>query len=366
MSGRWGQGPLSLRLHRWLGLGLGAFLLVQALSGALLTFRQPLNEMVLPNGPGTTAAGFSAGRAVALLAQVSPDEPVERLFAPRRPGGWWVAWSRGEAAALPRLWYVASDPRVPVFARDALELPGEWVFYLHLQLLSGWPGRLFIGTAGLLGLVIAGTGVWRWWPRQWRHALRVRLRAPRAAMLYDLHRTVGAVSAVLLGIVMFTGAVMATKPFLLGTAFTPRPVLAPVSGWVAAPGDIDAAVSLALEAVPSGRLWSIAFGPDGSTITVVLRDDAALNPRAMHEVVVDAHRRLVARVVTPGAKPVRDRLLAWAFPLHTAEVAGPAQRLVQWTVAVSLTTLAVVGAWLYLQRRPRKKVMAPAPASVEE
>ena len=126
-------------VHRWFGLTLGLLLVLQALAGTVLHFRDDLVRLsVGADRPACTIAH--------LLARVPPDRHVQR-----------IAFDGGGCPALVRL--QAPDHlefHVPVRGAaaggiDLIESPVagglHWVFAFHHNMLMGTAGRWLAATA---------------------------------------------------------------------------------------------------------------------------------------------------------------------------------------------------------------------------
>ena len=92
---------------------------------------------------------------------------------------------------------------------------------VHFYLFMGRTGMKVNAFFGLALLAMCATGIVIWWPgaRAWREGLRVKWRAGRKRVNYDLHRATGLCVVALLGVMAFTGIYFGF-PFLVMGALT--------------------------------------------------------------------------------------------------------------------------------------------------
>jgi uncharacterized iron-regulated membrane protein len=196
--------------HSWLGLLAGIGLLLIGLSGSLLVFRDEINRSLC-------ASVYAVPNAE--LSRLSFDvlrKHIERQLPDAELTGWHPAMDRSgladELYLLPhhtREWKRATlDPHTGkllsaphAYADD----PMGWLLEFHKSFLGGKTG---VAVAGLLGAILVLLGLsGLWLHRQfWRQVPRLRLRQGSRLLVSDLHKLVGASSAVLLLILGFTGA----------------------------------------------------------------------------------------------------------------------------------------------------------------
>ena len=219
---------LWLAVHRWIGLGVGLILAMVGLTGSLLVFWQPLDRLLNPALLAPEAGCSPAGHrsldelVAAARTRVPPEGTLVRVALPEteRP----LLWAQYAVAVPGADW----DDRHDLFVRRCSGVvlgPRLWdtqdrpwtgplmgvVMRIHTSLLLNqrglWLGNHILSTSCIVLMISLISGLWLWWPRagRWRQALTVRFgsRAPR--LTYDIHRTAGACSALLLLMSLFTG-----------------------------------------------------------------------------------------------------------------------------------------------------------------
>lgn len=330
-----------LPLHRWLGLVMAPFLLVQALTGAFLVIR----EATVAPPPATVA---STGTFVAAARAAQPGFRVTRLFLPASTGPDAFAEMSGPGGART---YVALDGATarPLDAGGLWRFPYRAVLQLHYGLASGTAGLVVVAALGAALVLSAASGLVYWWPglRRIPQALRVRRKLPGHARLRQWHRSVGAVVAIL---ALFSGTtgVLLSVPDILDA-------MAPAGGPVAAaptlaPAQIDRALAAAQAEFPGARLRDVRF-PPADKLTIDF-DAPERNARAVHVVAVRPSDGAVLKTTAAEDNPV---LWMKVLALHTGESFGPPGLALLLVEAGSLVFLAIAGMAMWLRTRRKAK-----------
>lgn len=198
---RWHAWLVVWRVHHWLGLGLGAFIVVASFTGSVLVIHHdvekwlhPDRHVVAPPEKGAPA-GPDAAEMVRSIAKLAPAgyRPlrIEPAGSPREADKYVFI-----GATTAERWSALVDPhRGNVLWHGADQsLLTPWLLHLHMHLHLGAIGYLIMGLAGLALTLLAVSGI-----ILTRSRLRVLLRAPirlgqgRRAATADLHRWLGLV-----------------------------------------------------------------------------------------------------------------------------------------------------------------------------
>lgn len=320
-----------LRLHRYAGLAMAAFLLMQAMTGALLLYRGPAARLIDPAGMRSHGTGpaISAGEAVAQAHRFVPGFTVTRLYAPDDEGAVYLAQlARGDGAIR----YAAIDPAGGGVRRTGTlwRFPVEAALQLHFQLNAGKTGMLVVALNALALILMAVSGLVYWWPkRKPVKALAVRWTLAPRLVLRQLHRTAGVVAAALLCVLATTGLLL-ILPELTGASSAPA--LRTVPGPV-----VDRALSLAQAAFPGHALRDVRI--NGPRITVHFAAPER-NARAVHRVSVALDPMRVDKRID-----ARDNGALWmtVLPIHAGDIIGRAGPALLMLVALTLIALALSG-----------------------
>ncbi|PHQ62642.1 MAG: iron transporter [Sphingobium sp.] len=340
-----------LRIHRILGLAMAAFLLVQALTGAVLLYRGPLTRAIDPTGMTSRASGptISAGEAAARANRFLTGYQVTRLFAPDAEGATWFTQLRN---ADGRTAYASVDPAGGDVLRTGgiAAFPVEAALQIHYRLMAGKPGMIIVTLNALALLTMASSGLAYWWPkRKPAKALAIRWTLAPRLVLRQAHRTLGVLAAAFLILLAATGLLLIIPELADGDA----PPVASAASAV----EIDRSLALAQSAFPEAGLRD--FRVDGDRLIVNFRAPER-NARAVHRVVVT-----IAQPHILAATNAQQNRALWMtiLPIHSGDVLAPIGPALLLIVALALATLALSGPIMWWQaaaqrRRPARK--APA------
>jgi len=348
------------RLHRWIGLLLGAWFVLLGLTGSVLVYWHALEAAELPRP--------AAGAAL----------PLQTLFeaATRHMGE--IPWRifpadehRDHAIAIfqtddgRRMLHL--DPTTGA-VQATLAWRGavvHWLYDLHANALSGRTGKLLVGLSAIPLLLGLAMGLRLWLRRgavPWRESVLPVAGLRGRRRLSNWHRSLAIWSFLPLMRAVGSGLPVSfpdTTRQVLGPVLAPPPAfrLAPAKGT--GPVDLDGAVALALAAMPGWRLgWAEPPAEDGEPewMLVLLRQAHAW-PSGRAAAWVNAATGRLEEVRQPDGV---DHARAWFRAFHEGRVFGTAHR---WTViagGLSMVVLAGLGALLSWRSRRR---LATAPVT---
>lgn len=332
-------------LHRWLAFIVTIQVLLVAVTGIGLLFRESLDVALNPDLYRTTAAAEAVPletiRATVAEAYSKPVQAVS--FA---DGGRPVVVTLGGKTRQ----QVFVDPGSGTIlgTREAGTGAVSVILDLHRRIAVGRVGDVVMGLSGVCLLIVLLTGIWLLIKsaRRWNFAIR---NTSQAVRIYDLHRLVGAIALPIGLLISITGVLMAYPAVV--RAFTPpaQGDEAAMSGTRQGPSDgterpkREARVTLSwdvLRAAGGPTAVAIQFPrKSGDQITVRLTDGSQrwLDPTTGEEV-----RRQEGRSYQ-----------RWLLALHAGEIGGATATVLYVVTALSLITLAITGPWWWwLRRRP--------------
>jgi uncharacterized iron-regulated membrane protein len=373
---------LFLQIHRLIGLFAGAVFVLIGLSGALLSYREAIDEALNASimrvaQPGANAIYRPVDEIVAAAeAAMPPDGRIERLTMPRHAGAAAAISYMTETDDLDTYVYeLFVDPytakvtgqRLFQHADDPLSQPFiPIVMTFHWTLLLGVNNAYVVGGIGVLLLVSVVMGLFLWVSQggDWRLGLKVKRGASIERLVFDLHRSVGAISAAFLLVILFTGVAMIFKPTTRDVISLFAPVRAdpdfgrstPVPGH--APIGAGQAVARADKFFPDGRLHWILF-PSSPTAVYVIGKQSDSEPnqtRTFRNVGVEQYTGEVLQVQDPRGFSGGEIFLEWLFPIHSGEEFGGLGRPIVLLIGVAPLALYATGLlrWL-LKRRARRR-----------
>jgi uncharacterized iron-regulated membrane protein len=255
----------------------------------------------------------------------------------------------------------------------------EIVRTLHGNLMAGKTGSLLIELAACWAIVMLGTGIYLWWPRDSRGAagaLYPRLHRGARVFWRDLHAVTGLWVAALAMFLLITAlpwtTVWGEGLGKLRAWASPAP-----AGWnlhqddehaehrrqaaqdrVATPLTIDEVVArIAPERLePPVRLYL----PNESQPHWRVRSETQNRPR-VRELVLDARTGAVLREERFADKTAFDQAIHIGIAAHEGQLFGWANQLLGLFTALGLITITVSGLVMWWRRRPDGSLGVPAP-----
>jgi uncharacterized iron-regulated membrane protein len=205
-----------VRVHMWIALGLGLYVVVISVSGSAVVFRRELTQWLVPRTVASTEGERLTGEPLlAAVRTAYPGEAVVAVREGRRPERPVSVLLERDGTQTERLFdpYAVRDlgSTFPPTLRTV-----EWLVDLHDNLLAGQTGRLLNGIGGMFFAVLIVTGAWLWWPGA-RHVPRgLKIGWPQASrrFIWQLHSVLGVVSFALLAVWAITAIYFAfPEPF---------------------------------------------------------------------------------------------------------------------------------------------------------
>lgn len=377
----WWQGlrPLLLRLHFLVGVFVGPFILIAALTGLLYTLTPQLEQVV----HGRELTVTPAAGTVPLAEQIRTGQravPEGTLVEVRPPR---------DATSTTRVTFstpeVAPDHTRTAFIdpytgelRGVLTTYGEWLPVrswfdsLHRSLLLGDVGRVYSELAASWLWVLALSGVAMWIARGRRRARLRRTLLPRTdgsprGRLLSWHGSVGLwailgllfLSATGLTWSQFAGANVSQLRSMVDWS-TPAVDTAGHRGAPVAATDLGAAAERALAGARSDGIdgaVAITPGEDGAAWTVsqvrrtwpVQQDSVAVDP---------TDGRIIDRVDFADW-PAAAKLAEWGIDAHMGLLFGVANQVILAALALGIVCLVVWGYRMWWRRRPTRPLTPP-------
>ena len=365
------------QIHWLLGITAGTVLVVIGLSGAVLSFREEITDLVTPGGRHVAVAGtpLSAPALADALARrhgerqvatltlfAEPGHAARVVFAPppgqRRGETLWL--NPYDAETLPPL------RAEPFFA---------WVESLHRWLLlPREDGRVVAGVLAAALLVLSVSGLYLRWPRRaldWRAWFTFDTAARGRSFLWGLHSVAGTFAMVVYLGFTTTGLYWAydwIRDPVDRLAGDPRPPRAEARPKAAKPAPQGPAADIG----PAWQWFDRQAGAAGGWREVTVRMPApgvatvlftwlatdAAHERARNRLTVKTDGSAVVQDDSYAARTAGQRALTVIYPLHMGSYFGLPGRIATLLAALMLPVFAVTGWLLYLDRRRKKREIA--------
>lgn len=370
VAGRSGSGAKQrfrkhwLKVHRWLGLTAGLLFVLLGLTGSLLVFDHAIDEWLNPELLLTQGAGqrCSLREVVARAEEAYPGNPsrAAAISSPRVRNGVWTAWFQSGTEEVPKWTAVYVDPYSGevtgqrVWGEDLM----SFIYKLHYTLLGGNLGKKIVGIAGLVLMVSICSGVYLWWPL-WKSGWRAGFAIRRGKRLnYDLHKTAGVFSTVVLLVIAFTGVYMIFPEWI-------KPVVTVFSPETNPPEELKSTASQTEQsitpdqavAIASSRFPAASFchfhppeGTDGVYEVAVRQPGEAQRSFGRTQVWIDQRTGTILAVRDPRTSTAADVFFTWQFPLHNGEAFGLIGRWIVFFAGLAPAVLYVTGLLLWWRR----------------
>lgn len=231
----------------------------------------------------------------------------------------------------------------------------------HYTLALGEVGRTFVGIVALFLLFSVMTGLIVWWPNsgRFRQALSLKRHASVERFNFDLHKTVGFYSSLVLLIVLVSGVKMVFPVYAdaLVTVFLPvsPKVEAPVSETtnLGFPITLAQVVAVTDSRFPDGSYKWIFF-PQGKqdVVRIVKRAPGEVSrTRPSRTLWLDQYTGKIVHESVPAKNEAGDTLLQWIYPIHSGEAFGLTGRILIFISGLVPTVLYVTGFIRWRQKR---------------
>ena len=201
-SGNWFRHPQRVwlrkalfQIHLWTGLGIGLYVVMISLTGAVLIYRSELRQYFDPQPQVVQVAGprLSTAELITATERIFPDGSVEVWTDPEDPT---YAVTMSVASAESGRQQFLFDPYSGEYLGHALPWGWRlttWLLDLHDNLLTGETGRVVNGIGAVLLTMLAMTGAVIWWPGlgSWRRSVVVDWRENWRRLTWTLHSVLG-------------------------------------------------------------------------------------------------------------------------------------------------------------------------------
>lgn len=368
-----------LGVHVYIALSLGFMFVILGLTGAFNVFYYELEELGLP-----------AVHKEAYAQPRSYDDIMRIVKAahPQRQGPWnlylpgdnhqylWASYAKPAETAgeLFAPLQVLIDPYTGKIVHENFWGRTIWslVYQVHATLAMGRVdariGRAvfkFICFLGVFLFISALSGLYLWWPRagKYRQAVTIKSGASAERFFFDLHKTAGFYSSIILLILAFSG-------FAFGYRDPIKSVIGCFSEIKAerfkAPAtvksdyrnqtqtiSIDSAVAIADRVFPGAPLrWLETPGDrEGVYIIEKRQNGEASRTRPRSKVWIDQYSGNVLAVEDPNRFTIGETFLNVLWPLHSGEAFGFFGRVLWCAVGLAPLVLYVTGLIRWRQKR---------------
>jgi uncharacterized iron-regulated membrane protein len=143
------------KVHQAVGIAAVVVLLLSALTGAVLVFRESFKPGPPPRAP-VVARPLALETLMARAVAAGPGDPVTDITLPAADDDPYQFWLDDDAETVV---FLAGDGAL-LGTRTTAGGFTQWVFKLHTGAIAGTPGELLVFAGGLALAALGVTGVW--------------------------------------------------------------------------------------------------------------------------------------------------------------------------------------------------------------
>ena len=363
-----------LKIHLYISLWLGVFLVLAGLTGSLLVYDHAIDKwlnndlMVIKEASGTqkplldliaTADEASPIKSKASHLQL-PLEQDEALIVRYQ-----VPAEEGHKGHNHHFYEVMMNPYTgeTLGGRDRYYSLMSTILKLHFNLLANDTGKWIMGITALMTLFLTITGVYLWWPKlsKLKQALIIKKNASFIRFNFDLHKTVGFYTAIVIFAVALSGVYfnlpMIFRPVV--NYFSPLDgMMAPVKSETFAgnpikPEDVLAIAQQQFPGISVQRIFLPAT--NDATYQISGRQDNEIRHKGSTMLWIDQYSGKVLKVKDPNKFTAGNAFINLQLPLHNGEILGEVGRVLVVIVGVAPLILMITGVihWLKKKRPSR-------------
>jgi uncharacterized iron-regulated membrane protein len=353
---------LLLRVHLWLGVAAGLFLIVLGVTGSIIAFEGDIDHWLHPR------LWFVSGERPldegALLAAVEPRVAPARIGAiemPRQANlAQRMSLSDGTSITVnPYTGAILGRVRRPTRADRIL---GN-IHQLHLRLAfdgrAAWApaGKVAVSYAGLILCILAPTGL-----VLWLRTKRASIKWQQASWFrrcFDLHLAIGIWAGFFLFVAGFTGILIgfeSGEKAIYALTQSERPKFGPSAKSEPAPAGaqpigIDRAIAIGRAALPPGVVDAIVLpATPKSVYGVIVRVPEETSGSAHTGAVIDQYTGKVLQAHNFLTDSQGYRWIRFNRSIHTGDFGGLAGHIVMSATSLLLVAMVLTGFVIWLKK----------------
>jgi uncharacterized iron-regulated membrane protein len=338
-------------VHKWIGLLALVFLLLQALTGALIVD----NERTMQWIDGDTymlEKPFSGTIDIAKISEIAaakPDETLASIILPFDQSFPVLAIVVPKQRAMPSLLVIDPESnkirtRKPLFSNITVIANAY-----HEQMFSGKAGQFVLMIIGIMLVTLSITGLLRWWPGRHKFwtVMRLRWAGSVSSTLWQWHTALGALLAIFFIWLGATGALLVGRTFLepaVGTFASVQPMNAEPNPPAAGTEPVDSiglqgAARQVQELLPKNKIVAVVPLSRLSDRHIIVTMDP-LQRKAITRVAGDG---TITENYVPTDAPGASRSFDWMLPLHRGSMLPESIRYLYYFFAIGLILISVAG-----------------------
>jgi len=377
------------KVHLWIGLPAGLILAVVGLTGSMYIFQPEVTswlnqERLLPANEETI---FSGDKEIARYIEDKTGKKIKSLQWPLRERRIYMFMSKGDDDS----WYYLDQTTGEISPRSQLTGSAFFAFIkeLHTNLTVGEPGRWITATASLLlAIIMIGTGLYLWWPRNWKilktwrgikSRFTINTNRSKKRFNYDLHSVLGFYMVIPLFLMSITGAYFIYDDEIQWVVDTLTfSEDGEISNWTdkirtefpedKEPLTIFEALDIMDQLYPQylkRNMWLYSKDERGYySLAFQETNTISAGPQFRIFVSIDPYSGKVLSDRNPNKQPLGSRITElWLLPVHFGEFGGIVTRLI-WFAGGLMPTLFLITGFIMWKNRGKNKSVKSIQKSV--
>ncbi len=348
------------KIHQVVGLFVALYMLVMALTGTLLVYKDAILRTAVPELATTVATHTAASQATILekLERQYQSPGVRSIKLPRDGVNAYKLYLNDKTEFL-----VNAETLEPVYDPIHMVPLFAFLFDVHHRLTFGEIGEEVVGILGLFACFSLLSGLYLWWP--WRKGLRLSTAVPansRAASYRGAHVTTGIIVAPLLLVATATGTAMiyssAVRSGLTALLGGEQPT---VTQMLPQATEVRATLFDQKDRVFAVGMSTLYIPPRGQSgvYSIRLKMPDEWHPNGRSTVKVDPEGQTVVTYNAPDAA-LGHNVADTIYPLHSGKTGGLLWQFLIALSGVATFYLCYLGLSAYVKRRRMRHVSAGA------
>jgi uncharacterized iron-regulated membrane protein len=341
-------------IHRYIGLAIGILAAIIGLTGSLIILDDLGKNYLFVQRVTPVGERLAIETIITKAQAIIPNTTLTRLTLPEQLNKpittWWLGQD-DKLTAVNMNPYTGSIIGQPIHHADSYR---DFLFKVHIDLLSGEWGHYLAGIVGLLATILCVTGIILW--PGWRKLItgfKIKWNASSKRLNFDLHKVAGIITAVFLTMAMFTGFIWNfntwTDPIVYTITATPQP---PEPELLVSKAIAGKAPLLFTDALL--QKINTVLGKEGATIFFPSEPEGIIDVWGAKVIYLDRFSGEILRVGENGTsvQPSKaDRLFNWFMSVHFGTFAGLPSRIFYVFVGLSPTILLITGFIMWRLRK---------------
>lgn len=345
----------ALKLHQGIGIFIGLLLAIVGLTGSALMFIDEIEPLINPQVFRVTpqASQVSLESIWQTVRQTYPHLQLENFFLAKTATEVHTIMADGFSFGV----YID-----PYTGKILAAIPWQqtlegFIYELHTSFFAGVVGQFVVGMIGLLLVLLCITGVvlWPGW-RKLKSGWKIRWRARKSILHYDVHKVIGILSVLFLTTIAITGVGLTfwhqVESTLYGLTFTPKPAVAiAISPDNHPPLALDELLEKANAAFPEAETLEIQL-PTSPQTAIIFRKKLPqeTDPFGLSSVSLDQYTGEILSIQRSPETPLAGKIMNSLYPLHIGFAGGLPLRILYLAIGVTPLGLLITGFTVWWSR----------------